>query len=69
VTGAKCIWPTIVSFRDFMGNRHVKGGMEISKTKLEEIWCGDVDWIAIAQDRVKLRDLVNTGIDIMIYEL
>jgi hypothetical protein len=27
---------------------------------IKEIWCGDVDWIQVAQDRVQLRALTNT---------
>jgi hypothetical protein len=37
--------------------------------KLEEIWCGDVDRIAVAQDRIKLRDFMNTAIDLKIGQL
>jgi hypothetical protein len=32
--------------------------------KLEEIWCGDADWILLAQDRVKLQDFVYTAMDL-----
>jgi hypothetical protein len=29
---------------------------------LEEVKCGDIDWIYLAQDRDRLRNLVNAAI-------
>jgi hypothetical protein len=36
------------------------------KMDLREIWFGDVDWIDLAQDRDRLRALVNTVMNLRV---
>jgi hypothetical protein len=36
--------------------------------KMREIWREDVDWISLAQDRIQLRALVNTAMNLRVAE-
>jgi len=36
------------------------------KMNLQEMWCGGVDWIKLAQDRKRLRVLVKAAMNIRV---
>ena len=50
---------------DHLGDLGIDGRINI-KMDLQEVGCGGLDWIELAQDRDRLRALVNTVMNLWV---